>query len=174
MSNYRAPQFRLFKGKEYRVSKYKVEDGDTIKISVDEEFSQSSPKHLVRLYGIDAPEHGQSTKGQSWSKLKNLCQRADYLTVRIIESDDLYGRPVGIFYAHCENWAKPLDLNRTMVIDGFAYAFPHDDKSSYWREDCEAKDTGAGIRLQMDLEMPPWEWRERGPKEPYYKRFIKK
>ena len=170
--------FQLFKNREYQVCRYRVIDGDTVYIRVVEE-PYPKREHRVRLYGIDAPEYDQSMDcaKSSWGKLKRLCDRAKFLTIRITDEKDKYGRSVGILYGHCRDWKKPLDINQTIVLDGYAKAYKYNGRDPYREEDHLAKLESRGIRQQIDKIEPPWEYRENQkyqPKAPFnWRRFRK-
>ena len=169
--------FQLFSGCEYKVCSYKVEDGDTIDVKVEEEY-QPRREHTIRLHGIDAPEYDQSIPHakSSWGKLKNLCERGESLTILITDAKDNYGRSVGILYGHHKNWKQPLDINRTMVLDGYAYAYAYNGDDTYRKEDHLAKLNGYGIRKHLDEDLPPWKHRENQrykPKKQFnWQRFL--
>ena len=170
--------FQLLSGGEYKVSWYRVKDGDTLDIRVEEEY-QPRRKHTIRLHGIDAPEYDQSMSSakSSWGELKNLCERAESLTILITDEKDDYGRSVGILYGHHRNWEQPLEINRIMVLDGYAYAYARNGDDPYRKEDHLAKQNGRGIWNQLDGSSPPWKYRESQRderKKPFnWRRFLK-
>jgi endonuclease YncB( thermonuclease family) len=114
-----------------------------------------------RIHGIDAPEAGQKCEtgnGGQWD-----CGRAsvdaleDFLIsageVRCdLGTPDGYGRTISV----C--WADGLDVGRTLVRQGFAWAFVK-FSVDYVAEEALARDVGIGIwRAETE---PAWEFREK-------------
>jgi endonuclease YncB( thermonuclease family) len=125
-----------------------VIDGDTIKIE----------GHVVRLFGIDAPELAQSCEreGKAWSCgaaaktfLDHLVQQQN---VRCDENGtDAYSRMLGICYI------GDMDLNASMVLSGFALAFRrYSDR--YVIEESQARAAHAGLWSGQFVQ--PWAWRK--------------
>jgi endonuclease YncB( thermonuclease family) len=85
-----------------------VVDGDTVGIC--------GTDTRIRLYGIDAPERGQSTGHLSTRFLKNLAlnQILQFKPLAV----DRYGRIVAQVYRKCDG----LDVNAEMVKQGYALA----------------------------------------------------
>ena len=117
------------------LGKAKIVDGDTIHIS----------NYKIRLHAIDAPEMKQKCikNGKKWSCglesanfLKNLIGNEE------IKCDtngrDRYKRYIGVCYK------KKLDLNREMVINGWAIAYRY-YSLDYINEEKIAKLNKAGI-----------------------------
>ncbi|MEM9968957.1 MAG: thermonuclease family protein [Pseudomonadota bacterium] len=93
----------------------RIIDGDTIEVA----------NKRIRLFGIDAPEHGQpcvTLSGQTWScgewVTEQVRTRFDGQLARCITQDtDRYGRIVAI----CEVAGE--DMGDVLVSDGLAYAY---------------------------------------------------
>src|SRR4051795_8910709 len=125
-----------------------VVDGDTIEIRGER----------IRLFGIDAPESGQScldAKGQSY----RCGQKAALvLDARIGEGvvtcerkgTDRYGRMAAV----CRVFGE--DLGAWMVGLGWALAY-RADSSRYVAAEALARSRGLGMWAGQF--MPPWEWR---------------
>lgn len=99
----------------------------------------------VRLFGIDAPEGQQkcSRDGREWpcgeaaaGKLRSLVE-GQTVTCRV-RGRDTYGRAVSVCYA------GPLELNRTMVAQGWATAF-REYAQDYVADEVRAKAARVGI-----------------------------
>lgn len=127
-----------------------VIDGDTLEVQGER----------IRLYGIDAPEAGQScldARGRSY----RCGQRAAFAL-----SDKVGARPVlcqstgrdryGRMVARCSLAGE--DLQAWMVRNGHALAFVRYSKT-YRTQEAEAKASGAG--MWTGSFEAPWEWRRR-------------
>ena len=122
-------------------------DGDTLEVA----------GVRVRLYGIDAPESDQScvAASRSWpcgreaaaalggraSTGKIVCDRRD---------QDRYGRIVAV----C--WLGDLNLNRWMVVEGWALAYRRYSKA-YVADEAAARAARRGMWRGVFVE--PWNWR---------------
>lgn len=125
-------------------------DGDTIDIVGTR----------IRLFGIDAPEGGQSCRdeaGKPW-----LCgsvaalKLADFVQSKLIECEprdrDRYGRVVAICRAGAD------DLGSWLVRQGLALDWPRYSKGRYADEQQEALAVKRG--LWSGSFVPPWDWRK--------------
>ncbi|MCV6547942.1 MAG: thermonuclease family protein [Cohaesibacter sp.] len=113
-----------------------VVDGDTIKID----------GVTYRLNGIDAPEHGQKCKkpsGKTWP----FGKRATTALGDMVAGSDIrcegsqadgYGRTIATCYK------AGIDLNRQMVLEGWAWAFLKYSQV-YAEEQKAAQSAGIGI-----------------------------
>lgn len=126
----------------------RVVDGDTVEIAGT----------TVRLFGIDAPESGQSCKatdGKPYLCGITATDRLRELTAgKSVEcmgaQRDAYGRLLGT----CR--AGGTDLNRTLVREGLAWAFVRYSES-YVAEEREARRAKRGV-FGAENE-PPWQFR---------------
>lgn len=122
---------------------WRVVDGDTFDLE----------GLRIRLFGIDAPEYGQSCGPLDCGKAA-LNALADILSAGPVRCDpigtDLYGRSL----ARCR--AGGFDVNREMVRRGMAWAFVRyaDD---YAADERVAKTSGIGIWQHPS--QPAWEYR---------------
>lgn len=125
-----------------------VVDGDTIKID----------GVTYRLNGIDAPEHGQKCKkpsGKTWpcgkratAALGDMVAGSD---IRCEGSQaDGYGRTIATCYK------AGIDLNRQMVLEGWAWAFLK--YSQVYAEEQKAAQS-AGIGIWQAKTQTPWDYR---------------
>ena len=126
-----------------------VIDGDTLDVA----------GARVRLFGIDAPEAGQTCRraGQNWAcgadAEKALVSVIAGREVRCEEQDrDRYGRIVGICRAGAEN------LNAWMVENGWAVAYRQYGGRIYNPEEVVARVAQRGI-WSSEFAMP-WDWRK--------------
>lgn len=126
----------------------RIVDGDTLQIG----------QTTYRLYGIDAPEHGQRCAkrgGGSWqcgkAATEYLQQLAASGQVRCDDrGQDKYGRTIGV----CSVGNK--DLNEQMVSSGHAWAFLR------YSKDYEAVEKAArnkGIGIWQATTQPAWDYR---------------
>jgi endonuclease YncB( thermonuclease family) len=128
-----------------------VIDGDTIEIHGTR----------IRLFGIDAPESGQSCTVQG--KAYRCGQQAAFTLSNKIgtqavecqpKDQDRYGRIVAVCRVEGE------DINAWMVARGWALAYRY-YSSDYVRQEQDASSSKIGV-WQGDFE-PPWDWRHRHP-----------
>jgi endonuclease YncB( thermonuclease family) len=122
-------------------------DGDTIKVG-------GIP---VRLYGIDAPEGRQTCErdGRNYACGKQATKAlASLIASRSVQCEivgkDHYGRAVGV----CT--AGDIELNRTMVREGWALAFVK-YSNRYWADQASAEEAKAGLWAGSFAK--PWDWR---------------
>ena len=130
-----------------------VIDGDTIVVAGTR----------IRLFGIDAPERGQSCRegGELWIcgglAGVRLEERISGRRVVCEEKDrDRYGRIVAVCRADGE------DLNAWMVSEGWALSYRRYSEA-YVDEEARAKAARAGV--WRGNHVPPWDWR-RGKRLP--------
>ena len=134
--------------------RFQVIDGDTVKFG----------PQLVRLFGIDAPEKGQTCDDGHWHP-GPLAKKAleDFIagrpvTCKQIDHDTRNNRPV----AQC--FAGDDDLQKMMVSSGWAWSF---GRFSEWYAPEEREAVTAKLGVHGHLCVPPWEWRaqqrSRGP-----------
>lgn len=126
----------------------RVIDGDTIRIDTT----------TIRLWGIDAPEKGQTCERQAeqydcGAYARIALEAFIGSTVPTCEpvNTDRYGRTV----ARCS--VDGSDLGDWMVWNGFALDYPRHSKGRYRPLQDEAEDAQRGI-WQGEF-TPPWDWR---------------
>ena len=137
----------------------RVVDGDTMDVRGTR----------IRLFGIDAPERDQTCRAGSrrWAcgqrATRALHDRIGNRSVQCEERD----RETRIV-ATCR--AGTVELNRWMVLEGWALAYRHYSRS-YVDEEKRARAAKRGVwRGEF---VPPWEWR-RGKRLPGVKRTAQK
>ena len=127
-----------------------VTDGDTIRMG----------QNRIRLYGIDAPEKGQTctdAMGQAWycgdSATEALRSLIDGAQIECKQKDtDQYDRIVAVCYR------DEIDINAWMVRNGWAVAYRRYSRR-YVDEEAKAKRDGLGI-WAGEFESPA-NWRRR-------------
>ena len=131
------------------VGKAKVLDGDTIEIS----------GKRIRLFGIDAPEHGQTCtirRKQFRCDQAATSALAEKIGARIVECKpkdlDVYKRIVSVCFVDRE------DINAWMVARGWALAYRHYSHDYVAQEERAAK---AKLGMWQGEFDPPWDWRQR-------------
>ena len=123
-----------------------VLDGDTLEIS----------GRRISLFGIDAPDDGQSCERRSraWPcgarATETLARLVDGRNVTCYERDrDAFGRVQAVCYA------AGRELNAAMVQAGMARAY-RDRATGYGRLENQAQQAGRG--LWNSAFTPPWNW----------------
>jgi endonuclease YncB( thermonuclease family) len=130
------------------IGRAQIIDGDTIDLA----------RQRVRLWGIDAPESGQTC--MDGEQRRYLCGSkaafalADFIgeaTVRCEPVDrDQYHRTV----ARCS--ARDEDLGSYLVRNGWALDWPHFSKAYYVKDQKEAREAKRGMWIGQFVE--PWRW----------------
>ena len=126
--------------------RFQVVDGDTVKFG----------PQLVRLFGIDAPEKGQTCDDGHWHP-GPLAKKAleDFIagrpvSCRQVDYDRKNNRPVAVCFAGKD------DLQALMVSAGWAWAYTaFSDQYS----DAERRAAARGVGVHAHRCQPPWEWR---------------
>lgn len=110
----------------------------------------------VRLYGIDAPEKGQSWSAESRKGLSKLINGA-MLRVEAIERDR-YDRLIARVYRVSDN----LYINEQMIKQGHAWVYHrYTDERKLVKAEKSARQARAGLwRLTEKQRIPPWDWRK--------------
>ena len=125
---------------------FAVSDGDTVRFG----------KQLVRLFGIDAPEKGQSCDGGKWypgplaTKALVAFIAGRPVSCHQVDYDRKNNRPVAVCFAGND------DLQALMVSAGWAWAYTaFSDQYS----DAERRAAARGVGVHAHRCQPPWEWR---------------
>ncbi|NQW51144.1 MAG: thermonuclease family protein [Rhodospirillales bacterium] len=127
--------------------RFAVVDGDTVKFG----------PQLVRLYGIDAPERGQTCNDGQW-RAGALARKAleDFIAGRPVICRQVdTGRKTNPPVAQC--FAGDDDLQEKMVAAGWAWALPASSKDRYVPDERDAALRNVGVHAHKCL--PPAEWR---------------
>lgn len=130
----------------------KVMDGDTLGLRTRERGFIK-----IRLYGIDAPEHGQAYGNRAKQALSLLALKKTVSVV--VKYTDQYKRLVGIVLADGQN------INEQMVQNGYAWVyrwFCQEPEKSRWLElEKEARIARRGLWSTTKRPLPPWKWRQQ-------------
>jgi endonuclease YncB( thermonuclease family) len=126
--------------------RFQVVDGDTVKFG----------PQLVRLFGIDAPEKGQTCDDGQWHP-GPLAKKAlegfiagRPVTCKQVDYDRKNNRPVAVCFAGKD------DLQALMVSAGWAWAYTaFSDQYS----DAERRAAARGVGVHAHRCQPPWERR---------------
>ena len=132
----------------------RIVDGDTVDVGCP----QGSLR--VRIWGIDAPETGQTPWGdRSRRHLESLLRKQQ---VRILVEDlDKYGRVVARLYQ------GNLDVGLRMVKDGQATVRTRYVRDQLYRDTrVQARAEGTGIWSRPGSHQKPWQWRRLNPSRP--------
>jgi len=132
-----------------------VQDGDTLIVSCKSDHTR------IRLYGVDAPEHGQAFGRKARNYLTDLVRRK---TVDVEPLDtDSYERSVAL--VRLEDGTL---VNQALINAGFAWVYTRyctQPQCLEWKR--LEGDARAGRRgLWKDKRpVPPWIWRKTHPEE---------
>lgn len=140
------------KGAELSCRVGEVYDGDTLAMRCD------NGKLKVRVWGIDAPEMGQSPwGGQSRDRLQDLLSH-DAIRVKVVDTDR-YGRTVARLYDNEQ------DIGLALVRQGQAVVYSQYNNSADYRKAQEqARRQRLGVWSQQGAQQEPWEWRKVNPR----------
>lgn len=129
-----------------------IKDGDTI---IVKRAGRIKNQH-VRLYGIDAPEIGQSYGIQALEKLRQCAPKNSKVKI-----DSLYKDRYGRFVAIVENNGK--NCNEFLLDKGYAWVYTAFCKNFFckgWRKRAkQAKNSKLGL-WKKNNPIPPWTWRK--------------
>lgn len=133
-----------------RVKIVEVMDGDTFKCIID------GKEVAIKLYGIDAPEKGQTFSVMSSIYFKQLISGKN-VRIRIVENDG-YGRPVALVYA------DDINVNETLVKNGAAWVCPQYCKLIFCEEWNGYQHIAKSLKMFLwddGMPIPPWEYGHR-------------
>lgn len=131
-----------------RVKVIEIIDGDTFKCIID------GKEVAIGLYGIDAPEKGQTYSVMSASYFKQLLSGKN-VKIKIVENDK-YGRAVALVYA------DNINVNETLVKNGAAWVYPQNCKLIFCDEWNEYQLIAKSLKMFLwddgGKPVPPWEY----------------
>jgi endonuclease YncB( thermonuclease family) len=133
-------------GKSVKV--VEVTDGDSFTCILDKK------EVAIRLYGIDAPENGQTFSVKSKDYLKQILDRKN-VQIKIVENDR-YGKSVALVYA------DKVNVNETLVKNGVAWVCPQYCKLIFCKEWNNYQQIAKALKMSLWEErepVPPWEYR---------------
>lgn len=127
-----------------------VSDGDTLTVVT------RGREVRIRLWGIDAPEHGQPWSRRARDALASRALRREALVA--VRGTDAYGRTLARVRV------DGVDLAEAQLRDGYAWVYRRytSDERLVALED-DARAARRGLWSRADAE-PPWLWRERQPR----------
>jgi len=144
-----SPASLLAEGRTPIVGKPVVLEGDLLTVG----------SHKFRLYGIDAPEKGQTCQAKSrvldCGRIAATGLMDLTAGVNSVSCEPLGPDPAGVMIVRCLD-PQGFDLSRQMLYTGWALATP---KSSKAFHDLEAKSRAAKRGLWKWQVTPPWVWR---------------
>ena len=127
-----------------------VSDGDMLKVLHD------GKEEIIRLYGIDTPDNGQSA-GLKAKELTSVLIAGRNIEVESKDVDK-YGRTVGLVRV------DGAVLNEMIIRNGYAWVYHQycDEKfcSDWVKTEGEARRQKKGMWSEDNV-VPPWEWREQ-------------
>ena len=126
------------------VNVIRVIDGDSIHVK-----RANDQYIIIRLFGIDAPELGQSYGKAAKKKLMQLVDN-QLLSVQLLEKDT-YGRTLALLYNK-----DGININLEMVKTGYAWVYRKYHADPKWLQfENRAKEKRLGL------------WKKRSPKPPW-------
>ena len=133
--------------------RFQVVNGDTVKFG----------PQLVHLFGIDAPQKGQTCDGGKWLP-GPLSTKAliDFIAGRPVacnqvDYDTKNNRPVALCFAGGD------DPQALMVSSGWAWAY---SRFSDQYADAERRAAAKGLGVHAHRCVPPWEWSGQRRQQP--------
>lgn len=126
-----------------------VYDGDTIALR-----APNMPWTVIRLSGIDAPEHDQPYGDESRIALVSLLEGCNDVTFTAVDGD-YYKRTV----AHVKACGR--DLGREMVKRGAAWVYPKYNRDPALPPLEEKAKAGKRGLWKNGTAVAPWQWRHK-------------
>lgn len=114
----------------------------------------------VRLYGIDAPEHGQPGFQEAREALRRVLGRKQFWVEH--QHTDQYGRMVGLIY-HMDQHRRN-SVNLRLVREGYAYAWTKygGAELGFHAAEGDARQGRRGVwQIGPDGHERPWDYRRR-------------
>lgn len=126
----------------------RVIDGDTLEVGGE----------TIRLWGIDAPEDGQTCRRAEISYdcgAEALAALSRLVSGRAVRCEARYKDRYGRTVARC--FTGGVDLGGELVRQGWALDYERYSKGRYRQDQAEAEAKGHG--MWSGSFAPPWEWR---------------
>ena len=131
-----------------------VINGDTILLQDSQNI-----RHRIYLFGIDAPELGQTNGQEARAYLDRLLFARTYQAKVVFSKRTKAGNIIGTVYAAELNSTQFADINGMMVMAGYAWASQRDGKRYRAIEDI-ARHRKVGLWAES-RPLPPWQWRAK-------------
>ena len=143
-------------GRRFAVRVVSVQDGDSLVVRPAQ--ARINDEFRVRLYAIDAPEHGQEYGHQAREYLWRLVWNRTDLILEPMDTDQ-YGRLVGVLYYRALD--RRRSINRLMVEQGLAYWYSRYGGHGLGLERAEenARRRRRGVWASVS-QVKPWEFRQ--------------
>lgn len=142
----------------------RILDGDTIEVTVRDDYSGLYKNYRVRLNAIDAPEKSQPYGLRSRQYLANMVGGENVMVNS--HGEDRYGRILGdVMIKQCKPACVISSVNETMVKAGMAWAYRYKGKAAsneMLSLEKDARASSAGL------------WADTQPVEPWRYRSIHK
>ena len=138
----------------YFAQTVRIRDGDSLVVMCNGSYPE------IRLYGIDAPEHGQPGFQEARSALMRMLGRMQFRVEP--QHQDPYGRTVALLY-HA-NTHRHNSVNLQMVREGYAYAYTRygGEELGFHQAEADARQGRRGIWQQSPQGGErPWDYRGR-------------
>ena len=149
----------LTKKNEYQCTLHRIIDGDTIVAHCPLDKPQ---RVNIRIWGMDAPETGQTPWGnKATNTLNNIFRmnKHDIITIRIKDIDQ-YNRYVGQIFIN----NKETDVGLEMVSKGYAVVYrQYNNDPEYLKQEALAKKAKKGIWQTKGSQQDPASWRKVNP-----------
>ena len=142
----------------------RILDGDTIEVTVRDDYSGLFKNYRIRLNGIDAPEKSQPYGQRSRQYLADMIGGEEVMANS--RGEDRYGRILGdVMIKQCKPACVISSVNETMVRAGMAWAYRYKGKAAsdeMLSLEKQARASSAGL------------WADAQPVEPWRYRSIHK
>ena len=129
----------------------RIIDGDTVEL-----MANNNQKHIIRLYGVDAPEDKQPFGNEATEFISEMVLDEKVWVFR--KYRDRYGRWVGVLYV------DSTCVNQELVGAGFAWVYDQycrDAICKDWKDsEKRARDYELGLWSSSDS-ISPWEYRRK-------------
>ena len=138
---------------------HRIIDGDSIEVETDHGLIVE-----VRLYGIDAPEHGQPFADEARTGLSRMLGRKKFWLEE--QHIDPYGRTAGLL--HHQDRTRRNSVNLRMVREGYAYAYTKygGEELGFHEAEADARQGRRGVwEDSRDGGERPWDYRRENRQE---------
>jgi len=138
----------------------RILDGDTIEVTIKDDYSGLYKNYRIRLNAIDAPEKSQSYGQRSRQFLANMIGGEDVMVNS--HGEDRYGRILGdVMVRQCKPACVISSVNEAMVKAGMAWAYRYKGKAASDKIlslEKQARASSAGLWADAQP-VEPWRYR---------------